>query len=91
MTTTRFNSTWDLFDTMPGVEAVEAALNKAWEEAKVLAPELPSKERAKLAAKHVRKVMEKYADFGATDTEPDSILFFKIQEHFGTDTWRWDV
>jgi hypothetical protein len=81
---------WELFSSMKGWKAVSAALDKALEEAKLLAPEKPSRERALIARDYVRKVMVKYRDFGAEDTEPDTHLVQFLNEHFNTDISRWD-
>ena len=81
---------WELYSTMRGVRAVSATLDKELEKAKLLAPEKPSLERAKIARKHMYKVMEKYAKFGAADTEPEWHLVDALNKHFNTDINRWD-
>lgn len=80
---------WELFESVRGWNLASAALDKAWEEAKLLAPEKPSRERAKLAREYVRKVMAKYTKYGATDTEPDSYLAWLVDKHFNVDLGRW--
>lgn len=82
---------WQLYSTMLGVDAVTEKLNAAWEEAKGLAPDKPALERAVLAVKHVRAVMEEYSKFGAADTEPDSYLVYVlVNPHFNVKLSRSD-
>lgn len=82
-------NSWQLYESMDGWEAAAAALDAAFEQAKLLAPEQPATERALMARDHVRKTMETYRGFGACDTEPDVELMDRINRHFGTDVWRW--
>ncbi len=82
---------WELYSTDPLLAEATAALDAAWEAAKWADPSLPSLLRAQNAIKSVRKVMNKYADQGATDTEPDAFLVDLVNNHFNTDLSRWDV
>ncbi len=83
---------WSLYSSDPLFAEATAALDAAWEQAKWADPSLPSVLRARNAVKAVRAVMEKYADQGATDTEPDEVLVYDlVNNHFNTDFTRWDV
>lgn len=79
------NNNWELYSTHRKFAAATRALDEAWQEAKSLVPDWPSKQRAYLAEQHVYAVMKKYADVGATDTEPVWHLRDLVREHFGTE------
>lgn len=74
---------WELYEDHPSFAEATLALNDAWAEAKRIAPELPSKERANLAERHVYQVMEKWRDVGALDSEPFYLLSKRVCAHFG--------
>lgn len=79
------NNFWELYENEPGFAAATIALDAAWNEAKLLAPGLPSKDRARLAEKHVYAVMQKLSGVGAMDTEPVAHLRWLVRQHFGTE------
>ena len=76
---------WELYESDSRYMEATIALDAAWNEAKVLAPALPSKDRALMAYQYVDKVMLKYAGAGASDTEPRSRLRWLIEKHFGVE------
>jgi hypothetical protein len=74
---------WDLYETDPGFLPATNALETAWGEAKRIAPDKPSSERARLAEQYVYKVMQRWNHVGATDTEPVWVLRDRVRKHFG--------
>jgi hypothetical protein len=48
---------WDLCDTHPDFESATATLDRAWEDAKRISPELSSKERAAAAERYMESYM----------------------------------
>ena len=74
---------WDLYLGHPDFTAATHALNHAWESAKRISPELPSKDRAEAARDVMHSVMEQYRAAGALDTEPREILSEMLRKQFG--------
>jgi phage shock protein A len=75
---------WELYECHKQFRTAHNALEKAWERAKKLAPELPAHERANLAERHVYETMKKYSEAGAMDSEPFHELRHRVEKHFGT-------
>lgn len=76
---------WELYESHPRFDDALKALNKAWDAAIRLAPELPATDRAQMAEKHVYGVMKLWSDVGAMDSEPVWHLKDRVRAHFGTD------
>jgi hypothetical protein len=79
---------WDLYDTHPDFESATATLDRAWEDAKRISPELSSKERAAAAERYMESYMEPLAEVGAMDSEPFAIVRELVIKHFGV-AGRW--
>jgi hypothetical protein len=75
-----FNNKWDLYESVPQFAEAHAALEAAWDEAKNLPTPLD-------AYNHVEKVMRKYRDAGAGDTEPRYELTRRIRIQFKQPDW----
>lgn len=76
---------WDLYESHPRFAEASSDIEAAWQEAKRLAPEKPSSERARLAEKHVYETLKLWSDVGALDTEPVWALRDRVRHHFGCD------
>jgi hypothetical protein len=74
---------WELYSGNPGFAEATQALERAWEEAKALEPSKPSAERAKLAERYVYEVMKRHRHVGSMDSEPCSVLRWRVEKHFG--------
>jgi hypothetical protein len=79
------NNPWDIYESHPRFDDANKALEKAWDQAKRLAPELPTSDRAYQAEKHVYATMKLWSDVGAMDTEPVWVLRDRVRKHFGVD------
>lgn len=79
------NNPWELYESHPQFSTATSAIEKAWQEAKSLAPELRASDRARLAEKHVYETLKLWRDVGALDTEPAWVLRDRIRGHFGVD------
>jgi hypothetical protein len=77
------NNDWELYECHPDFTQAYHAIEVAWREAKSLAPDKPSQERARLAEQHVYKVMQRWDHVGATDTESRWMLSYRVRKHFG--------
>lgn len=67
------NNPWELYSDMKGWRKAHNALEAAWKKAAKMPTE-------KEAWAHMDAVMEKYAEFGACDTEPRCELRARIEK-----------
>lgn len=76
---------WELYESHKDFAKATCAIEKAWEQAKRLAPDQASVERAYLAEKHVYRVLQQWSAVGAMDTEPVWVLRDRVRHHFGVE------
>jgi len=74
---------WELYSSHPQFEQARAAIDRAWVEARSIAPEQPSSKRAMLAEKHMYEALQPWRAVGAMDTEPLAQVRWHVREHFG--------
>jgi hypothetical protein len=74
---------WDLYEDHPRFAEATAAIDRAWEEAKLLAPGLPSADRANMAERYMYDALTRFMDVGALDSEPVRAVRGKVCRHFG--------
>ena len=67
---------WQLYSSMKGWALVSADLNRAWDIAKKF-------NTAEEAYDLVVQVQNKYAHYGATDSEPRAELFYRLRKRYG--------
>lgn len=67
---------WELFSSMKGWKTASNDLDKAWNIAKKF-------DTAKEAYYFVEQVQAHYAEFGATDTEPNAELAHRLRKRYG--------
>ena len=73
---------WELYESHPNYAQATITIDAAWREAKSIAPDKPSRERARLAEQHVYSIMRQWSHVGATDTEPVCTLRDCVRKHF---------
>ena len=88
---------WSLYSSMRGVKAVAADLSGTLtvkvREAKAKLKAEPCLSERKLAKKvrdEMYEEMERVADFGACDTEPECALVSELEQAFGLDEYSLD-
>lgn len=74
---------WELYESHCCFAKASLEIEMAWNDAKQLAPERPSSERAGIAERHVYRTLERWREVGALDTEPVAILRERVRKHFG--------